>query len=311
MDQVTEWLQQTFGISLALQGKIISSLFAILLIFLARSLLLRLVLRRTEDPRQLYRWRKTSSYVTYILAFFFVGRIWFQGVEAISTYLGLISAGIAIALKDPLVNLAGWLFILWRRPFEVGDRIELGEIRGDVIDLRLFSFSILEIGNWVDGDQTTGRIMQIPNGRIFSFPLANYNKGFSFVYEEVPVLITFESNWREAETILTKIVESEAKNLGADAERELKMASSRYMLSRREVAPEVYVSTEAAGVLLTLRYAIRPHDRRSSLDRVWRHILEDFEKHDDIDFAYPTRRNFNNVLEGKPGARAPMPGQSS
>lgn len=310
MDQVTEWLQQTFGISLAIQGKIVSSLIAVLLIALARSLLLRLALRRTENPRSAYRWRKTSSYIMWVLAFFFVGRIWFQGVEAISTYLGLISAGIAIALRDPLVNLAGWLFILWRRPFEVGDRIELGEVRGDVIDLRLFSFSMLEIGNWVEGDQTTGRIMQIPNGRIFSFPLANYNKGFSFVYEEVPVLITFESNWREAEALLTTIVEDEAKHLGSEAERELKLASSRYMLSRREVAPEVYISTEAAGVLLTLRYAIRPHDRRSSLDRVWRAILASFEKHDDIDFAYPTRRNFNNVIEGKPGARATIPGQS-
>ncbi|MCB2199827.1 mechanosensitive ion channel family protein [bacterium] len=310
MDQITEWLQQTFGISLAIQGKIVSSIVAVLLIALGRSLLLRLALRRIEDPRSTYRWRKTSSYIMWVLAFFFVGRIWFQGVEAISTYLGLISAGIAIALRDPLVNLAGWMFILWRRPFEVGDRIELGEVRGDVIDLRLFSFSMLEIGNWVEGDQTTGRIMQIPNGRIFSFPLANYNKGFSFIYEEVPVLITFESNWREAEALLTTIVEDEAKQLGSEAERELKLASSRYMLSRREVAPEVYISTEEAGVLMTLRYAIRPHDRRSSLDRVWRAILTSFEKHDDIDFAYPTRRNFNNAIEGKPGARATIPGQS-
>jgi hypothetical protein len=77
-----------------------------------------------------------------------------------STFLGLVAAGIAVALKDPLTNLAGWLFILWRRPFTAGDRVQIGEHKGDVIDLRLFRFTLLEIGNWVHADQSTGRLLQ-------------------------------------------------------------------------------------------------------------------------------------------------------
>ena len=75
-----------------------------------------------------------------------------------STFLGLLSAGVAIALKDPLVNLAGWGFIVWRKPFGIGDRIQLGDSRGDVIDQRIFMFTLMEIGNWVDAERSTGRV---------------------------------------------------------------------------------------------------------------------------------------------------------
>lgn len=86
-----------------------------------------------------------------------IGRVWFEGIHSIATFLGLLSAGVAIALKDLLANLAGWGFIMWRRPFEVGDRVQIGNDTGDAIDLRIFQFTLMEIGNWVEADQITGR----------------------------------------------------------------------------------------------------------------------------------------------------------
>ena len=126
--------------------------------------------------------------LNYILGFiFFVATlvIWFGGLTGWSAYLGLVSAGLAIALQDPLVNLAGWIFISVRKPFVVGDRIEIGGHRGDVIDLRLFQFSLIEIGNWVDADQSTGRIIHIPNGWVFKQTTANYTAGFKFIWDEI------------------------------------------------------------------------------------------------------------------------------
>jgi len=117
------------------------------LFLLLRWLVLRALYRRADDARLLYQWRKTVTYVTALLTFLAVGRIWFQGFGSISTFLGLLSAGLAIALQDPIVNLAGWLFLIWRRPFNVGDRIQIGEHRGDVIDVRIFQFTVMEIGN--------------------------------------------------------------------------------------------------------------------------------------------------------------------
>src|SRR5437667_7313058 len=99
--------------------------------------------------RILYRWRVTLTFLLYASGIVIVGRMWFAGMRDLTTILGFISAGLAIALKDPVSNLAGWAFILWRRPFEVGDRVQIGPHAGDVIDLGLFQFTLNEIGAWV------------------------------------------------------------------------------------------------------------------------------------------------------------------
>ena len=88
-----------------------------------------------------HQWRKVTSYISFTLIFIIIAQIWFKGIESIATYLGLVSAGIAIALKEPLNNLTGWLYIIWRGPFDVGDRIQLGAQSGDVIDTNTFNFN--------------------------------------------------------------------------------------------------------------------------------------------------------------------------
>lgn len=110
----------------------------------------------------------------------------------------MLSAGIAIALKDPITDLAGWVFILWWKPFEVGDRIQLEDNAGDVIVIRIFQFTIIEIGNWVDADQSMGSILHIPNSKVFLEVLANYSIGFNYIWHEIGVLVTFESDWQKA-----------------------------------------------------------------------------------------------------------------
>ncbi len=145
---VGDWLQATLGLSPATLDRIAVSLVVILALWAVRRTTLAVVWRRVDDIRSRYRWQKITSYIVVPIGILIVGRVWFEGFGSIATFLGLVSAGIAIALKDLLVNLAGWGFILWRRPFEVGDRIQLGPHMGDVIDLRIFQFTLLEIGNW-------------------------------------------------------------------------------------------------------------------------------------------------------------------
>jgi small-conductance mechanosensitive channel len=269
-----------------------------------RWLVLRVVHRRTENVATQYRWRKATSYVTFLIAVFAVGGVWLKGVKALSTFLGLLSAGVAIALREPLVNLAGWAFILWRRPFQVGDRIQVGGHRGDVIDTRIFQFSLLEVGNWVDADQSTGRIINIPNGRVFSEILANYTQGFDFIWDEVPVLVTFESDWEKAKEILTGIADRHGASFSKHAERQIKKAASTYLIFFHKLTPIVYTSVKDCGVLLTIRYLTEPKRRRSNVQSIWEDILREFRECGDIDFAYPTQRFYDNAAEGKPGARA-------
>jgi small-conductance mechanosensitive channel len=122
-ESLTAAIQRTFQIDAATQERLLISFAILLVLWLARLLILVVVHRRSDDVRIRYRWKKTSQYVTVTLAVFILGMIWVQGFRSLATYLGLLSAGLAIALRELVANFVGWAFILWRRPFEVGDRI--------------------------------------------------------------------------------------------------------------------------------------------------------------------------------------------
>jgi small-conductance mechanosensitive channel len=306
MQQVTEWIQQALGFSPEFQTKVFMSLAAVILLWIVRGVVVRLVVPRVEDVYVRYRTRKTAGYAAFIIGIIIVGRIWIEGFESLATYFGLLSAGLAIALRDPLVNLAGWAFIMWRKPFEVGDRVEIGNRAGDVIDIRVFQFTLMEIGNWVGADQSTGRVIHIPNGKVFVEALANYSKGFHYIWNEIPVLITFESNWQKAKEILGEIASKHAEAVSQSAAEKVRQAARKYMIFYKKLTPTVYTSVKDSGVLLTLRYLCEPRRRRGSEESIWEGILLRFAEQDDIDFAYPTRRYFDNVAEGKSGTKPPL-----
>jgi small-conductance mechanosensitive channel len=307
MENWFEKVEAALGITGDFQKGVLASVLAIFFLWLIRHIVLRVAYGQYEDIRIRYRWRKTSLYVAVGVGVLVVGSVWFQGFDSISTYLGLVSAGLAIALHAPIVNLAGWAFILWRRPFAVGDRIELGETRGDVIDQRIFMFTVMEIGNWVDADQSTGRVVHVPNGKVFDKPLANYSKGFQYIWDEIPVLVTFESDWRKAKGILAELAEKHAAHLSGEAERQVREAAKKVMIFYSKLTPIVYTSVKDSGVLLTLRYLCDPRRRRTTAQGIWEDILDKFAECPDIDFAYPTQRFYNNMAEGKEQARAKPP----
>lgn len=268
----------------------IQSIAIILVVYLLRLLAGGLVKRHVTDQLNLYNWRRGIRTVTAILLIILVGRVWIRGIDSIATFLGLTSAGIAIAMHDTVANIAGYIFILWRKPFKVGDRVQIGETSGDVIDARLFQFSVIEIGNWVEADQSTGRIVHIPNNRILREPLCNYETGFEYIWHEIPVLITFESNWKAAKEILSTIAREKAEHLSDGAEAQIRRAAMKYLIYFKHLTPIVYTAVKDSGVQLTIRYIVKPRRRRTSEQEVWEAILEAFAKRTDITLAYPTTR---------------------
>ena len=301
-----DWLQSHLGMSLALQVQLLATVGTIVGLWLVRRIVLGFVYRRVQDPWGRYRWRKGLTYALVTAGVVIIGGTWLTaGVGELLKFLGILSAGLAIALKEPLSNFAGWAFIIWRRPFEVGDRVQIGPHAGDVIDLGLFQFTLNEIGAWVDADQSSGRIIHIPNGKVFTDPVANYNKGFRYIWNEVPVVVTFESDWRKAKQILGKIAVKHAEHLTQQAEQELLAASQQYLINYRKLTPIVYTKVVNDGVQLTIRYLIEPRKRRGTEHAIWEEILMEFAAAPDIDLAYHTTRGFKYAEEGKPALRAP------
>ncbi|MEJ2501971.1 MAG: mechanosensitive ion channel [Gemmatimonadota bacterium] len=302
---VSEAIQQWTNLEPTTQFTLLQSVLVIVAVMVVRSLVLRVMRARVEDVRVRYRWRKTITYISVAVGILLVGRVWSDAVGELATFLGLLSAGLAIALRDPIVNLGGWHFIIWRRPFVVGDRIEIGNHAGDVIDQRIFQVILLEIGNWVDADQSTGRLIHIPNGLIFRESLANYTRGMQYIWNEIGVLVTFESDWKKAKQILAGIVEEHAREAAQEAEQQMLKASRQFMIFYSTLTPTVYTTVKDSGVMLTLRYLCNPRRRRGTTQAIWEDILTRFGEADDIDFAYPTVRYYDNVSEGKPGTLPP------
>ena len=284
-----DWLAKIFTYS-SIQVKFIATFIAILVFIFIRRFVLKIVFKKTDDALIRYRWQKTSSYIIYVFALIIIGRIWFKGIQSIATYLGLLSAGIAIALKDPLTNITGWFFILSRTPFAVGDRIQVGVHSGDVIDINFFKFTLMEIGHWGEGEQSSGRIIHIPNGKVFTETLANYGKGFKYIWNEVPVLVTFESDWKKAKKILNQISIKHAEHVSKAAARKFKETSKLFMMYKPDFNPQVYTKVEDSGILLTIRYLCNPRKRRITSQMIWEDILDEFANYENIDFAYPTTR---------------------
>ncbi len=304
MGEISGLLGGSLVMSDVVQYKLIVSVAVVIILLLLRRVILFLLTRKIKDATTLYRWRKTATYISFFIGIIIIGRTWVVGFSSLSTFLGLASAGITIALRDPIVDIAGWAFILWRRPLEMGDRIQVGEHKGDVIDIRVFQFSILEVGNWVDADQSTGRIINIPNGKVFTETLVNYTTGFEYIWNVMPVLLTFESEWEKAKKLLDKIAQKRASDIGEEINKKIREAQKKYMIQYSTVTPSVYTSVKDSGVLLTVRYMTSARARRETEQIIWEDILKEFAKHDDIDFAYPTQRRYDNIREGKPGARA-------
>jgi small-conductance mechanosensitive channel len=273
------------------QTKLILSVLVIVAIFFLRRGALAVVSRRVDDQAINYRWAKISANVAFIVGTLFLVQVWFSAIRSFGTFLGLLSAGLAIALKDLVANLAGWGFIMWRRPFDLGDRVQIGPHAGDVVDRRLFQFTIMEIGNWVNADQSTGRLIHIPNAKVFTEPLANYVAGFPYLWNELEVLVTFESDWRKAKTLLGKIAADLTVDITREAHEPAKRAEHRFLYIRyRKLTPVVYVSVRDSGILLTLRYLCRPRERRGTAGELWEKLLDIYAEHPDVTLAYPTQR---------------------
>jgi len=284
-------LWETFFLGQSLnQQKIIQTLFVVLTGYLLMFSIIGFVNQRVKDIKARHIVRKNIIYIVSLTILVVIFFIWIQNINSITIFLGVASAGLALALQEVVLCVAGWLLILMRHPFEVGDRIELNGIKGDIIDIRLFQTSLLEIGNWVDADQSTGRIVNIPNSFVFKHANYNYSRGFEFIWNEIPMLVTFESDWKRGKEIMLSHAQNMVEGMEEKVNRKIDAMRNRYMIYYGKLTPIVYVNIKDSGVELTLRYLTESKRRRSTQDQLCQAILDDFGNEPNVNFAYPTWR---------------------
>ncbi len=271
-------------------GIFIQFLSIILVIYLLGILIIRLINRQVEDLRKRHTARKVTLYSTILTILAFTLFFWLEGVKSVAVVISIIGAGLVVALQDVFLCFAGWILIIFKRPFSVGDRVEIGKVKGDVIDVRMFQIALLEIDNWVGAEQSTGRVVHIPNSSVFKESVFNYTKGFEFIWNEIKVTVTFESNWQKAKEIILGHANPEIDSLKEKVEASINRMAQQYMIHYEKFTPIVYVNIVDSGIQLNLRYLTQVRKRRFTEDRISRAILEDFAREKDIQFAYTTYR---------------------
>ncbi len=273
--------------------KILQSVVLFIITMLVSRLIIRVMFKKLKDNKKYYTYKQRTNYTAGFIIIIGIVFVWINSAASLTTYIGLLSAGIAIALKEIFINIAGWIFIEFRKPFDVGHRITIGSQKGDVIDKRIFQFTLMEVTDVSMGEQSTGRIIDVPNSFVFVHPTINYTKGFEYIWNEIKVVVTFESDWRLMKKLLLDIGNKDTDFTTEKVAEQIKNASKKYMINYNNLTPIVYTDVLDSGVALTLRYLCEPKRRRTTVNMVWEDVLDVIDKNESIDLAYPTRRVVN------------------
>ena len=281
------WLNQRFNITYGqnLQNTFIT-LTAAYAIF--KVVLTMLVDKNIKGFKERYAFTKALTATYSIVIFFSLATIWAQSVQALFVAYGLIAAGVALALQDVFKNIAGGIMLLLRGTFRVGDRIEIGQTTGDVIDVGVLNSTILEIKNWVAGDQATGRLINIPNGLLLNTPLYNYTKDNLIIWDELMIPITHDSNWKLAQKQFTEIADKLTQDFQKQAEAEISKLSSKYYLESRDAQPKVFLKVTDNWIELYVRYVTLARERRETNNKLYENYLEFLNNANDVNIASTT-----------------------
>jgi len=224
-------------------------------------------------------WRYSLGFITMVVILSLFIKNW----SVLVTSLGIIGAGIAVALQHMIMNLMGWIIIMFQRPFRIGDRIELEGLRGDVFDISMMFTKLRRLTN---NDQPTGTELLIPNEQILTKPLINLTYPTRFVWDDVTVSITYESDVTLAKKIANRIME---KNLKKELEviRRISENKRKYTKEANFTDPRIMLKLAGSSIDMNLRYLVIVQHKNMKRTQIINDMILAFEKTDRVNFAYP------------------------
>jgi small-conductance mechanosensitive channel len=270
--------------------KLIATLvFFLFLYLLSKGLRAIAHTKYSKSGHRLTFWtRQGISLVTFLVALIGFISIWFDNPARLATGVGLLGAGLAFALQKVITSFAGYFVILRGKTFNVGDRITMGGVRGDVIALTFIQTVIMEMGQppsvqasdpgmWVQSRQYSGRIVTVTNAKIFDEPVYNYTRDFPYIWEEMHIPISYKDDRYAAERILLAAANREAIQIAEMAEPALQMLRNKFLIEPATLKPKVYFRLTDNWIELTVRFLCKDHDIRGLKDRMSREIIDNLD----------------------------------
>lgn len=258
-------------------GKIVTLFIGSALIWILIKAIQKNFFSKIKDNNNRYKAKKFSSFIGYFLTLVLLTVIFSDKLGNLTVALGVAGAGIAFALQEVIASFAGWLAIMFGGFYNTGDRVQLGGIKGDVMDIGVLRTTIMETGQWVDGDLYNGRIVLIANSYVFKEPVFNYSGDFPFLWDEIKIPIQYGSNYQKAKEIIIKAGAEVAGDLSVRSKEKWKSLQNKYRLEDAQTEPMISLITNDNWAEYTLRYVVGYKKRRSTKSELFTKILSDIE----------------------------------
>ncbi|MGH7573020.1 MAG: mechanosensitive ion channel family protein [Gemmatimonadota bacterium] len=277
----------------------VAALVLILLGYAAYRLLARRINDQVADAEKRHRYRKRLRYAMGTIVLIVLIVLFIDKIRELGTLLGFAAAGIAIALREYLASVLAWFYILTQGNITLGSRIEIGNVRGDVIDIGLFKLTLVEVRGDGVGDQSSGRLVTVPNYKVLIDPVFLFTPGTPFVWDEMDFLVTFESDWEQARELIVQVGREVTEPYQAEIDSGFRRLGERYAFRQGVTTPIVYASinSSAGGVNLKLRYLTHVRQRRDRRDEISRKVLRLLRENRGIELAFPTSRVYRTEID--------------
>ena len=271
-------------------------------IFMVSRLLQAVATRRIDRPDVRYAVRKGLTFAAYVTSVVAIMGVFRDHLSGFGVALGVFGAGIAFALQEVITSIAGWFAISFAGFYRPGDRVQLGGIKGDVIDVGMLRTTIMEIGEWVDADLYNGRVVRVANSFVFKEPVYNYSGDFPFLWDEVMFPARYGSDWNEAKAMLAAVGHEVVGEIAVEASAAWEDARRKYRLEETSLAPTVTMRVTDNWIEFRLRYVVDYRRRRVTQDRIATRILEEVDKSEGrIGIASQTIRFVDGTEAVRPG----------
>jgi len=268
--------------------KLLFSLLALTLTVVTQHVLRNVLKARVKDPAQMRTLNMLVRNSVFLVGSVVILLIWLGFGSNFTVAMGILGAGIAFASQEVIGSFAGYVNIVTSNLFRIGDRVRIGDVVGDVLDVSILRTTVMEIGEWVKADQYTGRIVTVANRVVFSAPVFNYTQRWPYLWDEITIPITYNSDWRRAGELMLEHSREYTSHLQAQAQAQLSDLVNAYPVHATTVEPTLYILMTDNWIEMTLRYVVEAQERRRVKAQLHHELLQHFESEADVTVASAT-----------------------
>lgn len=252
-----------FGDYLAVLQKLALGTFVATAVLAIIKWIERLVVRRTKVAYTRYNLTKMIRLFSWLIVMAIGISFLFDNWYSAAVSLGLISLILGFALQNPISSLIGWIYILIRQPYHVGDRIQIDTFRGDVVEVNYLDTTLWEFsGDYLTNDLPSGRLIRFPNSLILQAPVFNYSwEKFPYIWNEIPFHVAYDSDLSFVEATIKKIAKAELGDVTAENIARFKELLEQTPVDELEIREYPFVSYRInvnTWVEVMLTYLVEP-----------------------------------------------------